>query len=463
MDQQRRRFLLSAAFASAAALRFPSSAIPAESGDASGAEAGRSHETSADGAVVLLDAHAGPSDPKGDAHAALTYGQVTPGPILRLKKDAPSKIRLVNHLTEATSLDWHGMRLPNGLETVPGLKGDSVAPGGTAEIVLAASDSGSYWLHPGLIPGLSDQTTRGLAGVIIVEEADAPQVDSDKVLFLTDEPLRVGEPDAEHASPPLPATMVNGHPMPVVESFLPGARLRLRIVNGSTRRALAATFQGARALVVAIDGQPSELFAPLNDTVPVGPGARFDVMIDLPRTPGVEFKLLLRGPAAAASRPAYVAKTEGTPPGERDPIRPLSPNPSLPRFIPLEHSARADMVAQRRSGAKPSEAAAWTVNGFGGAALPKKPLFSVKRNTPVTLGFSNKSTELTAFRLHGHAMRLLHAMDDGWEPYWRDSVLVPPGVTHHAAFLADNPGRWLIESPFFEQATAGLRTWFEVL
>ena len=104
------------------------------------------------------------------------------------------------------------------------------------------------------------------------------------------------------------------------------------------------------------------------------------------------------------------------------------------------------MSIERHSGpTAPSSAAAWTVNGIGGLALQKKPLFSVKRNTPVTLAFQNRSQELIAIRLHGHVMRLLHAMDDGWEPYWRDSVLVPPGVTHHAAFLADNPGQWLLE------------------
>ncbi len=81
----------------------------------------------------------------------------------------------------------------------------------------------------------------------------------------------------------------------------------------------------------------------------------------------------------------------------------------------------------------------------------------------MTLTLRNGSTQLIAFRLHGHAMRLLHAMDDGWEPYWRDSVIVPPGVIHHVAFMADNPGKWLIESPFFDQAVGGLRTWFEVV
>ena len=117
---------------------------------------------------------------------------------------------------------------------------------------------------------------------------------------------------------------------------------------------------------------------------------------------------------------------------------------------------------QRKLATKAGEAAIWTVNGVSGFELPKKPLLVARRGSPVTLAFKNASTELAAFRLHGFAMRLLHDLDDGWEPYWRDSVLVPPGITHHAAFLADRPGRWLIESPFFDQAAGGLRAWFEI-
>ena len=80
----------------------------------------------------------------------------------------------------------------------------------------------------------------------------------------------------------------------------------------------------------------------------------------------------------------------------------------------------------------------------------------------MTLGFDNRAPVPVPLRVHGHAMRLLHAKDDGWEPYWRDSIILPPMATAHVAFLADTPGRWLIESAFFAQAAFGLRHWFVV-
>ena len=238
--------------------------------------------------------------------------------------------------------------------------------------------------------------------------------------------------------------------------------MRLRIVNASTRVAVAVACSGADPYIIAIDGQPSELFKPLADMVPVGPGARFDLMLDLPRTAGAEVRVMVRGsPPGAQPETALIVRIDGEVGPERPPIRPLPPNPRLPRAIPLEASTRATLEVKKTQGA-PGEPGLWTINGISGLELPKRPLFTARRGSPVTLGFRNTSAELAAFRLHGFAMRLLHDLDDGWEPYWRGSVLVPAGATHHAAFLADKRGRWLIESPFFDQAAGGLRAWFEI-
>ena len=53
--------------------------------------------------------------------------------------------------------------------------------------------------------------------------------------------------------------------------------------------------------------------------------------------------------------------------------------------------------------------------------------------------------------LHGHVFRLLHAADDGWEPYWLDTLQVADAKTAHIAFLADNPGRWALSSTVLER------------
>ena len=64
--------------------------------------------------------------------------------------------------------------------------------------------------------------------------------------------------------------------------------------------------------------------------------------------------------------------------------------------------------------------------------------------------------------VHGHVVRLLHGLDDGWEPYWLDTLQVPEGKVARMAFIADNPGKWAIASTVLERFDTGLWGWFEV-
>ena len=61
-------------------------------------------------------------------------------------------------------------------------------------------------------------------------------------------------------------------------------------------------------------------------------------------------------------------------------------------------------------------------------------------------GFKNTTDQAHAAHLHGHPVRLLDALDDGWKPFWLDTILcVPQARTTRIAFVADNRGKWLIE------------------
>jgi FtsP/CotA-like multicopper oxidase with cupredoxin domain len=92
-----------------------------------------------------------------------------------------------------------------------------------------------------------------------------------------------------------------------------------------------------------------------------------------------------------------------------------------------------------------------------------KPLFRAKRGATVVLAFVNRTVLPHAMHLHGHHGRVLFNFDDGWDPFWVDTVLVQPGQTARLAFVADNPGKWAIGSAFAELLDAGLAGWFEVM
>jgi FtsP/CotA-like multicopper oxidase with cupredoxin domain len=90
-----------------------------------------------------------------------------------------------------------------------------------------------------------------------------------------------------------------------------------------------------------------------------------------------------------------------------------------------------------------------------------RPLFSTVAQKTVMLAFRNPSDFAHVVHPHGHHVRLLDALDDGWKPFWLDTILVPPRQTTRIAFVADNRGKWLLESQMLG-AEGGIRTWFEV-
>jgi FtsP/CotA-like multicopper oxidase with cupredoxin domain len=94
--------------------------------------------------------------------------------------------------------------------------------------------------------------------------------------------------------------------------------------------------------------------------------------------------------------------------------------------------------------------------GFGA------PLFSVKRGRAVVMVFPNRTDFACAIHLHGHHVRLLDNLDDGWKPFWLDTVLVEARQTTRIAFVADNPGKWLIDCQRIGQDDATMAAWFEV-
>lgn len=199
------------------------------------------------------------------------------------------------------------------------------------------------------------------------------------------------------------------------------------------------------------------------------PGGRFDLLCDIPvdaRAPGEpQIRAMIGGGfallgVAVAGEPA---RQDALPE-----VAWLSDN-GLPAFVDLLHATRIDCQITRsvdpgdaRALAAADPAKLWAINGRSGDfAAP--PLFSVKRGTPVVIALANRSDVPVVMKLNGHVARLLHPHDDGWVPYWIDVVLVAPGNTERIAFLADNPGRWLLGGRILEHLAGGQFGWFEVI
>jgi FtsP/CotA-like multicopper oxidase with cupredoxin domain len=398
---------------------------------------------------------------------ALGYGAATPGPLLRVRLGETLKVRLVNKLSEPTTLHWRGLRIANVMAGIGDLTQPPVPPGGSFDYRLTPPDSGFGWYHPHAGAASGGQIARGLHGPIVVDEASPPPVDLDAIVALQDCSLDAdGQFDVKAQAPstgmPGKFLIANGAGAPATFSTAPGARVRLRLVNAAAARIMIIAVEGVKPTIIAIDGQPSEPFQPLRNLMPIGSGARFELIFDMPPDANATVRFILKGGAASplpddADRRVVVFKTVGAPVAAKAAFQALNANPLLPKEIDLARALRADFVLTGGGGAP------YLVNG---AALttpwPAKPLLRAPKGAPVTLMLANKTTTAQALRWGGHVARLLHALDDGWEPYWRDSALLAPGQTIHVAFVADNPGRWPIESAIFDCQAAGARSFFEV-
>ncbi|HEY5225679.1 MAG TPA: multicopper oxidase family protein [Methylovirgula sp.] len=418
-----------------------------------------------------------PPEPKT---AVTGFGARVPGPVLRYKKGEEVKIRLVNDLTQPVTFSSQGMRIVNAMDGVAGLTQRPVLPGQSFDYRFMPPDSGFYWYRSNVFALTDTQFDHGLYGCLIVDEPEPPPVDRDMVVVIDDWHLDAAAQILSNPDDPPHAGVkpsghyivtVNSEPAPLATEIAPGARVRLRLLSMIESQLVFITFTGLEPRIVAIDGQPCEPFAPLRHTIPIGPGACFDVMCDLPAEPGAVAGIAWRT-GEPADRPLLTFATHGP----RRPVLPafssLPANARLPARIDLRQSHKLDLVIQ----AAPVKGAAKDVppalandrhgrlslNGAAAQGFAPKPLFSVKRGTPVTLGFINKTPILLQMHVHGHALRLLHDLDDGWEPYWRSYVIVSEGGAKHVAFVADNPGKWAIECRTVELRPSCLVSWFEV-
>jgi FtsP/CotA-like multicopper oxidase with cupredoxin domain len=430
-------------------------------------------------APKLLHARPGLIHPAGAGGAELpvwAYEGTAPGPELRIRKGEELFARLINKLPQASSIHWHGVRGPNTIDGVSGLTQQPVAHGEQFEYRFVPPDAGTFVYHAHPAADLAGQYHRGLSGVLVVEEENPPDVDSELVLAIADWKLNSGGKLAAPLDDPSDAAgpgrigsliTVNGKAVPQSRVLRPGSRVRLRIVNLCPARIIALQFSGLEPHVIAIDGQPCEAFVTGGGTVPAGPGSRFDVIADMPRQAGEPVRITmlswpLPGRPPEAPRLIHSLEIAGTPVASRGSITSLPENPLLPKTIRLQDAKRLDLAIAPAPPAQARPGQFWTLNGrlHDGTSAP--PLFKVQRGQPVSLGFVNRSAYPQAMRVHGHSVRLLHLLDDGWDPYWLDTVIVPPGKTARIAFIADNPGKWRLASAIMAHASGGLAHWFEV-
>ena len=119
------------------------------------------------------------------------YNGSTPGPTIEAVEGDRVRILVTNHLPEATTIHWHGLILPNGMDGVGGLNQPDIKPGETYAYEFTLKQAGTHMYHPHADELV--QMAFGMMGFFIIHPKDDPApVDRDFAIMLHNWALRPG-------------------------------------------------------------------------------------------------------------------------------------------------------------------------------------------------------------------------------------------------------------------------------
>lgn len=338
-----------------------------------------------------------------------------------------------NDLPVPAILNWYGL---DGVPTAePLLAGVPIAPGSRGTLTLPLLHAGTLLCDARL---LGDDQARATNTLALKVGEDGLTADRDEMFLIEDWRLRTDGSTVAPGAPvegAAPVYTINGQSSRDIP-LRPNERVRFRFINGCQRNVVALKIENHDIRVMAIDGRPAEPFPARDGQLMLAPGTRIDAVINATNSPGSAAQILLHDGTSAF--PVARLTTSGEPVRTTPlPTPSALPSDGLPDKIDLRNALRVDLALDRVSGG-------WSMPAqFDPGSTPG---FRVKRNRAVVLTLTNRAAFPVTFHLHGHHFRLLDRLDDGWKPFWLDTLVVGPGQTHRVAFKADTAGRWLLES-----------------
>jgi len=369
---------------------------------------------------------------------------------LVFKRGDQAKITLSNDLPLPVVLNWRGL---DGVATAePLLTRSPVTPSGSDSFSLPLRNAGTYLCDPTL---LGDGATRPMRALpLIVRESEPVQVDRDEVFLIEGWRLK-GDGSAIVPGVDPEGTVavytVNGEV--IREIRVRGReRLRIRFINALQRHVIALKIEHHDVTIMALDGQPAEPFLARGSAFALAPGGRADVFVDMALEAGSTEVLMHDGEAA---RPIARLVVSDEPPirTENLPAAPALPSNGLPARLDLKSALRVDLPF----GGEPKD---WLRPATFAGSTP--PAFRVKAGRTVVLSLTNRAGRTSVFHLHGHHFRHLDRLDDGWKPFWLDTIAVDAGQTQRIAFAAEYTGHWLLEAVETHWSAQRLLRWYSV-
>jgi len=195
------------------------------------------------------------------AFAMYAFNGQVPGPMIRVASQATIIVRFHNRIDLPSTVHWHGLRLDNRFDGVPGLTQDEVPPGGSFTYRVHFPDAGVYWYHPHVREDI--EQAMGLYGNMIVDSPEPDYyspVNREQSLVLSDLmaqgdsliPFGTEGPDFVLSGRVGNVLLVNNEPRHDL-LVRQGEVVRFFLTNVSSSRTWNLSFGGAPTKVVASD------------------------------------------------------------------------------------------------------------------------------------------------------------------------------------------------------------------
>ncbi len=428
------------------------------------------------------------------------YGGAAPGPLVRASAGDFLRITLDNQLPADTTIHWHGIRLRNAADGVPGLTQNPITPGLTFRYEFTVPDPGTYFFHP----HVGVQLDRGLYAPLVVDDPHDPgRYDAEWIVVLDDWIDGTGTtPDdvltkliadggaagsggmggmggmggtggmgmggMDHGSmggmggmsmgpPPwgdagdiaYPLFLINGKAPsdPDVLTAKPGQKVRLRIINAASDTIFTVALGGHRMTITHTDGYPVR---PVDvGALYIGMGERYDAIVTL--RDGV-FPLVARpfGKTTGGQGLALVRTGTGATPAPAATPAELAGQVLIGSQLQPAESAKLPTRA-------PDATAALTLQGsmkpyrwgINGAPYGQNVPLRVKAGQRLRINAVNMTMMTHPLHLHGHTFALPSGLR-------KDTVLMAPMQSLAIDLDADNAGDWMVHCHNTYHAEAGM-------
>lgn len=219
------------------------------------------------------------------------YNGQYPGPLIRAERGSTVIVQFTNNIELPTTVHWHGVRLDNAFDGIPGITQAPVAQGESFTYEVKFRDSGIYWYHPHMREDI--QQDLGLYGNMLVDDPEAGYynpVNREEALILDD--LLIDQNGLIPYGMEAPTHTLMGRFGNVMLTngstnyrlhVKRGEVVRFYLTNVANSRTFNMTFGNAKVKVVGSDVSKFEHEAWVG-SVPIGPAERYivEVLFDEP-------------------------------------------------------------------------------------------------------------------------------------------------------------------------------------